>query len=179
MLRALGATRAQAALSAALPGMIPVLGGTALAVAVAVAVSPLAPVGPVRQFDPDRGISVDGLVLGAGAAGLGVALLGLLAVLALRSVRPRASGTGVGSSAAARAAAAAGLPAAAVVGTRNALEPGSGVRAVPVRSALLGSVAAVTAVVTAVVFNASLAGLASHPARYGWNWDMVIQAEAG
>ena len=179
VLRALGATRAQAALTAALPGMIPVLGGTALAVAVAVAVSPLAPVGPVRQFDPDRGISADGLVLGAGAAGLGVALLGLLAVLALRSVRPRASGPGVGSSAAARAAAAAGLPAAAVVGTRNALEPGSGVRAVPVRSALLGSVAAVTAVVTAVVFNASLAGLASHPARYGWNWDMVIQAEAG
>ena len=81
-------------------------------------------------------------------------------------------------SAAARAAAAAGLPA-AVVGTRNALEPGSGVRAVPVRSALFGSVAAVTAVVTAVVFNASLAGLASHPARYGWNWDMVIQAQAG
>ena len=118
-------------------------------------------------------------VLGAGAAGLGVALLGLLAVLALRSVRPRQGGTGVGSSAAARAAAAAGLPAAAVVGTRNALEPGSGMRAVPVRSALLGSVAAVTAVVTAVVFNASLAGLASHPARYGWNWDMVIQAEAG
>ena len=32
---------------------------------------------------------------------------------------------------------------------------------------------------TAVVFNASLAGLTSHPARYGWNWDLVIQAEAG
>ena len=78
----------------------------------------------------------------------------------------------------ARAAAALGLPAAAVVGTRNVLEPGSGVRAVPVRSALIGSIAAVTAVVTAVVFNASLAGLTSHPARYGWNWDLVIQAEA-
>ena len=32
---------------------------------------------------------------------------------------------------------------------------------------------------TAVVFNASLTGLTSHPARYGWNWDLVIQAEAG
>ena len=79
----------------------------------------------------------------------------------------------------ARAAAAIRLPATAVVGTRNALEPGSGVRAVPVRSALFGSVAAVAAVVTAVVFNASLAGLTSHPARYGWNWDLVIQAEGG
>ena len=179
VLRALGATRGQAALTAALPGVISVLGGVALAVAVAVAVSPLAPVGPVRRYDPDRGLSVDGLVLGAGAAALLVVLLGLLAVAALRSVRSRGSGSGAGSSAVARAAAAAGLPPTAVVGTRNALEPGSGVRAVPVRSALLGSVAAVTAVVAAVVFNASLAGLTGHPARYGWNWDLVIQAEAG
>jgi hypothetical protein len=179
VLRALGATRAQAALAAAWPGLIAVAGGLALAVAGAVAVSPLAPVGPVRRYDPDRGISADGLVLGAGAAILGLALLGLLAVLAVRSVRPRDSEAGVGSSAAARAAAAAGLSAAAVVGTRNAFEPGSGGRAVPVRSALLGSIAAVTAVVTAVVFSASLGGLTAHPARYGWNWDLVIQAEAG
>ena len=179
VLRALGATRRQAALTAAGPGVIPVLGGVALAVAVAVAVSPLAPVGPVRRYDPDRGFSADGLVLGAGAGVLLVILLGLLAVLALRSVRPRASGSGAGSSAVARAAAAMGLPATAVVGTRNALEPGSGVRAVPVRSALLGSVAAVAAVVAAVVFNTSLGGLSSHPARYGWNWDLLIQAEAG
>ena len=179
VLRILGATRAQAALAAALPGLIAVLGGVALAVAGAVAVSPLAPVGPVRQFDPDRGIAADRLVLGGGAAVFGLALLGLLAVLAVRSVRPRESGAGVGSSAVARAVAAAGLPAAAVVGTRNAFEPGSGVRAVPVRSALLGSVAAVIAVVTAVVFSASLGGLTAHPARYGWDWDLAIQAESG
>jgi putative ABC transport system permease protein len=179
VLRTLGATRAQAALAAALPGLIAVLGGVALAVAGAVAVSPLAPVGPVRQFDPDRGIAADGLVLGGGAAVFGLALLGLLAVLAVRSVRPRESGAGVGSSAVARAAAAAGLPAAAVVGIRNAFEPGSDVRAVPVRSALLGSVAAVIAVVTAVVFSASLSGLTAHPARYGWDWDLAIQAESG
>src|SRR6266566_2317894 len=146
VLRVLGATRGQAALAAALPGLIAVLGGVALAVAGAIAVSPLAPVGPVRRFDPDRGIAADGLVLGTGAAILGLTLLVLLAVLAVRSVRQRESGAGVGSSAMARAAAAAGLLAAAVVGTRNAFEPGSGVRAVPVRSALLGSVAAVTAV---------------------------------
>ena len=179
VLRVLGTTRGQAALAAAPPGLIAVLGGVALAVAGAVAVSPLAPVGPVRRFDPDRGIAADGLVLGAGAAILALALLGLLAGLAVLSVRPRGAGPGVGSSAVARAAAAAGLPAAAVVGTRNALEPGSGVRAVPVRSALFGLVAAVIAVVTAVVFSASLAGLTSHPARYGWNWDLVIQAESG
>jgi hypothetical protein len=178
VLRALGVTRGQAGLAAALPGVIPVLGGVVLAVAAAVAVSPLAPVGPVRRYDPDRGFQADGLVLGAGAAVLTVALLAVLAGLAARSVRQRKRGAGAGSSAVARAAAAAGLPATAVVGTRNTLEPGTGGRAVPVRSALLGAVAAVTAVVAAVVFNASLGGLASHPARYGWNWDLVIQAEA-
>jgi FtsX-like permease family len=178
VLRALGVTRGQAVLAAALPGVIPVLGGVALAVAGAVAVSPLAPVGPVRRYDPARGYQADGLVLGAGAAVLAVALLVALAALAARSVRQRERGARAGSSAVARAAAAAGLPATAVVGTRNTLEPGTGGRAVPVRSALLGAVAAVTAVVAAVVFNASLGGLASHPARYGWNWDLVIQAEA-
>src|SRR5205814_9961391 len=48
-----------------------------------------------------------------------------------------------------------------------------------VRAALLGSVAAVTAVVSAVVFGASLDGLVSHPVRYGWTWDVLIQAEGG
>jgi hypothetical protein len=50
---------------------------------------------------------------------------------------------------------------------------------VPVRSALLGSVAAVTAVVAALTFEASLTSLASHPARYGWNSGVVIQAQGG
>ena len=179
VIRALGATRAQAALAAGLPGVIPVLGGAILAVAGAVAISPLAPVGPVRRYDPSRGIWADGLVHGAGGFLIGVVLLGLLAVLAIRSVRQSKGEAAARPSAFARTAAAAGLPASAVVGTRNALEPGSGVRSVPVRSTLLGSIAAVAAVVSAVVFNASLAGLISHPARYGWNWDVVIQTQAG
>ncbi len=176
VLRALGATRGQAALAAGLPGAVSVLGGTVLAVAGAIALSPLAPVGPVRHFDPSRGIAADPLVLGAGAAAGCLLLLGVLAVLAIRVAGQRGGWHRARSSALAGAAAAAGLPAALVIGTRNALEPG---RSVPVRSALIGAIAAVTAVVSAVVFNASLAGLASHPARYGWNWDTVIQAEAG
>jgi len=179
VIRALGATRAQAVLAAGLPGVIPVLGGAILAVAGAVAISPLAPVGPVRRYDPGRGIWADGLVHGAGGFLIGVVLLGLLAVLAIRSVRQSKGEAAARPSAFARTAAAAGMPPSAVVGTRNALEPGSGARSVPVRSTLLGSIAAVTAVVSAVVFNASLAGLISHPARYGWNWDVVIQTQSG
>jgi hypothetical protein len=176
--RMLGATRAQAARAIALPGAVVIAGGLALAMAGAVALSPLAPVGPVRRFDPARGVHADALVIGGGAALAAVLLTGLLAALALRSARQRTAAAGR-PSAVAVAAARAGLPPAAVIGSRNALEPGAGTRAVPVRSVLAGSAAAVTAVVTSVVFGASLTGLTTHPARYGWNWDVVLQAQAG
>ena len=178
VVRALGASRAQAALAACLPGAAAILGGMIIAVAGAIALSPLAPVGPVRQFDPARGIQADGLVLGAGSVLLAAVLLGLLAVTAARATRRRPAGR-ERPSVVARGAAAAGLPAAAVVASRNALESGSGPRAVPVRATLLGSIAAVTAVIVAVVFGTSLTGLISHPARYGWNWQILIQAEGG
>ena len=178
-MRALGATRAQAGLAAGLPGAAAVFAAAAIAVAGAVAVSPLAPVGPVREFDPARGFQADGLVLSAGPVLLTAALLGLLTVMAARAVQPAARREDGRFSAIARAAATAGLPAPAVVGSRNALEPGSGPRTVPVRAALLGSVAAVAAVTIAVVFGASLTGLTTHPARYGWNWNVLIQAEGG
>ena len=179
VLRALGGSRAQTALAACLPGVAAVLGATILAVAGAIALSPLAPVGQVRQFDPARGVQADGLVLGAGSVLLAVILLAVLAVMGARATRPVTRPDRERPSAVARAAAAAGLPAPAVVASRNALEPGSGQQAVPVRATLLGSIAAVTAVIAAAVFGASLTGLVSHPARYGWNWQILIQAEGG
>ena len=133
----------------------------------------------MRHLDPSRGFQADWLVLGPGAVLLATALLGLLALLAVRSVRLASRAAAGRPSLIARKIAASGLPASAAEGIRQALQPGSGRHSVPVRSTLLGSVAAVTAVVAAVVFNASLSGLISHPARYGWNWDVVIQAEAG
>jgi hypothetical protein len=177
--RALGGSRAQAALAASLPGVAAILGAALLAVAGATALSPLAPVGQVRQFDPARGFQADGLVLGGGSALLAAILLAALAVMAARATRQATRPDRERPSAVAHAAAAAGLPATAVVASRNALEPGSGQQAVPVRAALLGSIAAVTAVVAAVVFGASLTGLVTHPARYGWNWQILIQAEGG
>ncbi len=35
------------------------------------------------------------------------------------------------------------------------------------------------AIVIAVVFGASLNGLVSHPVRYGWNWDVLVQSQGG
>jgi len=55
-----------------------------------------------------------------------------------------------------------------------ALEPGEGRSAVPVRSALLGSVLAVALVVTTLTFGNSLQTLVSSPALYGWNWTYIL-----
>ena len=60
-----------------------------------------------------------------------------------------------------------------------AFEPGRGRTAVPVRSALAGSVIAVAAVVAAGVFGASLAGLLGTPRSYGQNWDAVTDLGFG
>jgi ABC-type lipoprotein release transport system permease subunit len=179
-LRRLGATRAQAALAAALPGLVALVAGAVLAVAGAVALSPLAPVGRVRFYDPLTGFQADGLVLGGGVALAGVILLAVLAALTLRSARQRPAAAPAGRpSAVAAVAVRLGLPPTAVIGSCNALEPGTGDRAVPVRSAIAGAIAAVTAVVTAVVFGTSLAGLTSHPARFGWPWDIAVQSVGG
>src|SRR6185437_11627624 len=103
--RALGASRKQATLAASLPGGAAILGGTILAAAGAIAVSPLAPVGPVRQYDPAHGVHLDGLVLGGGSVLLAAPLLGLLAVIAWQAARPAAGPDRARPSAIAQAAA--------------------------------------------------------------------------
>ena len=72
-----------------------------------------------------------------------------------------------------------GLPPAAVTGVRFALEPGVGRSAVPVRSAILGAILAVTVVVATVTFGSSLNTLVSHPALYGWNWNYDMDGGGG
>jgi hypothetical protein len=57
-----------------------------------------------------------------------------------------------------------------------AFDPGHGRAAVPVRTALAGTAAAVGAVVAALVFGSSLIGLVATPGRYGQNWDQVLDA---
>ncbi len=178
-LRALGETRPESAVAGALSGLTAVVGGVALAVVGAVALSPLAPVEPVRQFDPVRGFRFDLLVLLGGGALLALVLLGMLALLAWRTVRKATESGAQNPSAIAQAAVTVGLPEVMALGAGYALEPPPGGRRATVRANLVGSVVAVIAVVTAVVFGASLNGLVTHPARYGWNWDVLLQSEGG
>ena len=66
-----------------------------------------------------------------------------------------------------------------MTGVRFALEPGVGRSSVPVRSAILGGILAVTVVVATVTFGSSLDTLVSHPALYGWNWNYDIDGGGG
>jgi hypothetical protein len=178
VLRSLGADP----VTAAADGMIGVLGaivlGTLLAVTVAVALSPLSPLGPVRAVYPARGISADWTVLGLSVLIL-IGGLGATAVwLAYRASPHRAARrsrlVAPSSSRVTNAAATAGLPASGVVGVRMALESGHGPTAVPVRSALLGTSLAVILIVATVVFGSSLQTLVTHPSLYGWNWTYML-----
>ena len=178
--RALGADPPMCLCDSLLGSLGALLLGSLLAGAVAVALSPLGPLGPVRPF---LGVAVhpDWAVIGIGVLTL-VLVLGGVAVLASFRSLPARARTRAGrftSSRVTTAATRAGLPPAAVTGVRFALEPGVGRSAVPVRSAILGAVLAVTVVVATVTFGSSLDTLVSHPALYGWNWNYDMDGGGG
>src|SRR5216683_2726163 len=67
ILRAVGASPLTVTLDASLGVIGAIAAGTLLAVAVAITASPLAPVGYLHRLEPNPGISIDWIVLGAGA----------------------------------------------------------------------------------------------------------------
>jgi hypothetical protein len=149
--------------------------GAAGAVVVAVALSPLFPVGPARATEPSPGVSFDAAVLA----------LGFLLVFAVFFVagalpawrRAHASWSSLTAPAGAERPsrlaaflARAGSSAASVMGVRMAFEPGRGRTAVPVRSALVTTTLALAAVVAVAVFATNLDHLVQTPASYGWTW---------
>jgi FtsX-like permease family len=157
--------------------------GALVAVGVAFVLSPLAPIGPVHQIDPNPGFAADWTVLAIGLATLIVGLGAVTAVLAYRAAARRRLGQRSErierGSRVVNAAARAGLAPSAVAGLRFALEPGGGRTAVPVRSALVGAVLAMVVVVTTLTFASGLNALDSHPALYGWNWNNAINSAGG
>jgi hypothetical protein len=178
ILRALGADPPDIMLDGLIGSEASILVGSLLAAVIAIALSPVAPIGPVRAVYPSNGISLDWVVLGLGVLVLFALLSGAAALLAYSTAphrvarRPRLR-TNSGAQAVAFMTRA-GLSAPGVVGVRMALEPGEGRSAVPVRSALLGSVLAVALVVTTLTFGNSLQTLVSNPALYGWNWTYIL-----
>jgi hypothetical protein len=177
VLRSLGASHADTFVESMIGTLGSVILGIALALVVAVALSPLAPFGPIRAVYPDRGIAWDWTVLGLGALVLLVVLGGSSVLIALANsprrlqsakvVRPRRSAT-------VRRLQLLGLPLAPIIGAHFALESPRGRGEVPVRSILVGAVLAVTLVTTSLTFSSGLHTLISRPSLYGWNWNYML-----
>jgi hypothetical protein len=156
--------------------------GAAGAVALAAALSPLTPVGEARLATADPGaVSVDPLVTLIGVPAVVAAVLLLSVWPAIRHARPARPDplppTGGLARSVVRAVAAVGAPPSMLIGVRYALERGRGRPSVPVGSALLGTVLAVTALSATAVFGASLAWLIKTPALYGVPFDMNFSNE--
>jgi hypothetical protein len=179
-MRALGAGPAVTTADG-LPGVLAaIVAGALLAAAVAVALSPLAPLGAIRAVYPYPGVAFDWTVLGGGAAVIIVALTATALVIAGRRAPRRAVAGGGPSrslgSRAARSARALGLPVPAAEGIRLALDSGTELDRAPVRPAILAAVLASVVMLATITFGASLATLVAHPALYGWNWTYALSS---
>jgi ABC-type antimicrobial peptide transport system permease subunit len=185
VLRALGMTRGRlAVMSLARTAVVTVAGGL-VAVAIAVAASPLMPIGAARLAEPAPGIQANLAVLAAGLAVFALVPLALL-IPAAWAAAARAQGP-LGVAGPGRPGRVSWLgalagrtgPVTGGLGVRMAFEPGHGRTAVPVRSALIGTTVAIASVLAAVVFGTSLIGLVATPHRYGQNWAQMLDLGFG
>ena len=181
-LRALGISRAQ--LMTGCLGRAIAIGaaGGLIGAVLAVALSPLLPVGLARVAEPHPGIDVDVPVL---AVGVAAAILVTTCCAAWPGWRATAEGPMAGLAGASREGRrmivprlAATGPVPVAMGTRLALHRGAGRAAVPVRSAIASATVGVTALSTAIVFAGSLSHLLATPALYGVTWDAIVGINA-
>jgi hypothetical protein len=179
-MRALGAGPAVTTADG-LPGVLAaVVGGALLAAAVAVALSPLAPLGAIRAVYPTPGVAFDWAVLGCGAAVIIAVMSGAALVIARRRV-PRTPAAAVRpyrpfGVRAVSAVQALGLPVPVAEGVRLAIGPSADRDQVTVAPAILGTVLASVVMMATITFGSSLTTLVSHPALYGWNWTFDLSS---
>ena len=179
-MRALGAGPAVTTADG-LPGVLAAVAlGALLAMAVAVALSPLAPLGAIRAVYPTPGMAFDTAVLGGGAAVIVAVMSGVSLVIARRRV-PRTPDAGsrpyppLGVRVVS-AACALGLPVPATEGIRLAFGSGPDRDQVTVGPAILGTVLASVVMMATITFGSSLTTLVSQPALYGWNWTFDLSS---
>lgn len=147
-------------------GVVGAIGGMVLAFLL----SPLTLVGEAKLAAPSTGFDFDTLALLLGALAAIIAVLALGLWPAIRTARMKNPGESTRVARPSRIVAlltALDAPVSALMGVRHALERGRGDNAVPVGSAMLGSILAVTALCATVVFGASLTHLTSTPTLYG------------
>lgn len=145
------------------------IGGAVVAVALAIALSPLAPVGLARRAEIDPGVSVDATVLGVGTALVVLFVTAQAAYASWRTdptAKVRADRVGP-----ADRAARAGLPPSIVAGTR--LATASNARAAA-RNVAVTVLVATLAIVASLGFAQSERRLHGTPELWGWTWDVAV-----
>jgi FtsX-like permease family len=184
-LAALGMTRGQLLAASLVDVGLAAAAGAAVACGLAIAASPLMPIGPARLAEPDSGLNVDVTVLAAGFAASVILLIAVVAWPAwcLASSRYPVTRDTAGApgrrSRAAEWLARAGAPVTAVTGVRLALDTGQGHTAVPARSTLFGLAVSAAAVTAALTFGANLLYLVHTPRLYGQDWDVAVDLGFG
>ena len=150
--------------------------GAVLAVVLAIAASPLFPVGLAAIAEPRPGIDADWPALGLGLLGVVVAAVCCAAWPAWRaataSARPAVSPSRGPAGLAGLVRSVRPVPAA--TGIRLALRRGAGPTAVPVASTITACVVGVIGLSAALVFTASLGYLLNTPRLYGVQWDALV-----
>ncbi len=160
-----------------------VVGGAA-SVAVAFALSPLAPLGEAAIAEPSPGLRFGTAVLLCGLLAVLVIVVAVAAGPVLAQARRRGGpGSRAGEARASRPSrvvawlAQAGASASVLVGARGALERGRGREAVPTATVLLCTVLGTAALAGGIVFGASLTHLLITPRLYGVSYDFEISSD--
>lgn len=168
-MRALGADGGQIRFARIFAMMPFVAAGLAAAVAVLLLASGINPIGSLGRREPYPGWHLN---LALTAIGLGALALVLVLIVVYASRRRPRLRRHRRHGALARLTA--GAPPVVDVGAKFGLATGGGRNAVPVRSALVGTVIAIVGVVAVTVYAMSLTRTVEDPARWGWVVDAQI-----
>jgi putative ABC transport system permease protein len=183
-LRSVGMSPAQLTAAGLARAALIGLAGGLVAVVVALAASPVFPVGLAGVAEPYPGFAADWPVLGLGLAGVMVASCGCAAWPARRAAvevtAPPQRGPGAvtragrGSVRTAPVAGRLARPVTLALGGRLALHRGTGQTAVPVRTTVGAAAVGIAGLGAGIVFAASLVNLLATPRLYGLQWDAYV-----
>jgi ABC-type lipoprotein release transport system permease subunit len=177
ILQVLGSSRAERWRSGMVQIAVVTGVGVVLGTVAAVALSPLAPVGPARLVETSSGFHVDPWIVVGGAMALGGVILLVAAAPAWWWADQRASApASTGPSRLSAVVDRAGLPLTIGAGMRFALDPVPGRRGSQ-RLAVLGAFTGVLLAAASIVFTASIDHLTSTPRLYGTNWSAALSIE--
>lgn len=174
VLAAIGLDRTHRTFAASLSMVPAVVIGVAAGLGIAIATSPLFPLGLTRLAEPDPGVRVDVAALALGALGAAVFVAALTTLSAARWARTFAPAPSSTRTWLVAAGAGLRLRPQVSTGASFALDPGNGAARLPVLPTLAAVTAAVAVTIGAVVVHDNLTRLLDTPTRFGQPWALNV-----